>query len=130
MTTNVLQFECPDATVAAQLQQIITNQANTWARLNWLTTDPNYVTAMFGSEQWNVHTTNAQLYWANYDAIYAQLGADGQAIADAMLGSGPMQGILKQAPLIASMPACMLAVVSIDDLVASGYQTPPKNTQP
>lgn len=74
---------------------------------------------------WHTHTTDADLSWANVDAIYPHLGDTGRQEWDERLGEGPLQGILLQAPLLQALPACKLVIVEVPDLVAAGYLTAP-----
>jgi hypothetical protein len=69
----------------------------------------------------HTHKTDPAVHWADWDAIYSALGDDGRKIADQMLGSGPLQGILRRAPLIADMPEVKLQIIEVVDLVVSGY---------
>ena len=126
---KIIQFRCPEPP-AMQLRQVMVDQVNTWSRLQRLTDDPDYVTAPFTVGGWRVHTTDPDLNWTNWDAIYNALGDDGRAIADQLLGEGPMQGILRHAPLVAALPDVRLEIVEIEDLVAAGYvEAPDDNTE-
>ena len=126
---KIIQFRCPEPP-AMQLRQVMVDQVNTWSRLQRLTDDPDYVTAPFTVDGWRVHTTDPDHHWTNWDAIYSTLGDDGRAIADQLLGEGPMQGILRHAPLVAALPDVRLEIVEIEDLVAAGYvEAPNDNTE-
>jgi len=118
---KIIQFRCPIDPPASQLKALMIEQVNTWSRLQRLTTDPEYITKPFSLEQWHAHTQDPALYWADWDAIYAALGDDGQKIADQMLGSGPLQGILRMAPLVAQMPDVKIQIVDVADPLAAGY---------
>ena len=121
---KIIQFRCPEPP-AAQLRAVMVDQVNTWSRLQRLADDPEYVTAPFTVDDWHVHTTEADLHWTNWDAVYTALGDDGRAIADQLLGEGPMQGILRHAPLVAALPDVRLEIVDVADLVAAGYVAAP-----
>ncbi len=98
------------------------DQINTWSRLQRLASDPEYVTNPFDGSIWHEHTVTAGLWWLDYDGVYDVLGDDGRLIADQMFGDGPLQGILKFAPLVQALPNAKLEVVEVADLVAAGYR--------
>lgn len=117
----ILQFLCPQDPPATQLKQLMLDQINTWSRLQRLSSDPDYSTAPFGPEIWREHTATAGLWWFDYGSVYAHIGDDGRKIADQMLGNGPLQGILKVAPLVSALPDSRLELVDVADPVAAGY---------
>lgn len=121
---KIIQFRCPSDPPASQLKALMIEQVNTWSRLQRLASDPDYGTDPFGADQWRVHTQDSALHWADWGAIYAHLGDDGRKIADQMLGDGPLRGILRMAPLVASMPDLRIQIVEVDDPVAAGYLPP------
>lgn len=127
---KLIQFRCPIPQVAAGLQQVMLEQVNTWSRLNWLPDDPNYVSQPFGMEQWSQHTTDPDLYWANWGAIYDNLGDDGRVIADRFFGDGPLQGLLRTVPLLPQFPSMLLEIVDVPNLVEAGYVSPPDTDLP
>jgi hypothetical protein len=123
---RVIQFTCADPQITAGLRALMVEQVNTWSRLSRLAADPKQVTDPFDVSVWKDHLTKNGVSWANYDSIYDNLGDDGRKIADQMLGSGPMQGILLNAPLMPSIdPAMRLSIVQVTDMVSEGYQTIP-----
>ena len=126
---KILQFLCPQDPPATQLKQLMVDQVNTWSRLQRLANDPDYTTAPFDASIWHEHTTTAGLWWLDYDTVYAHIGDDGRKIADQMLGTGPLQGILKMAPLVQVLPGTKLELVEVADLVAAGYLPAPENSQ-
>jgi hypothetical protein len=79
---------------------------------------------------WREHTQTPGLWWVDWDAIYTHLGDDGRAIADQMLGDGPLQGILRLAPLVAAIPNLRLQLVEVADPVAEGYLPEPEPEAP
>lgn len=127
---RILQFLCPQDPPASQLKALMVEQINTWSRLQWLADDPQYGTAPFDGSVWREHTTTAGLWWLDYDAVYAHIGDDGRKIADQMLGTGPLQGILRLAPLVAAMPSLKLQLVEVADPVAAGYLPQPASMTP
>ncbi len=123
---KILQFLCPQDPPATQLKALIIDQINTWSRLQRLSKDPDYITSPFGDDTWYEHTTIQGLWWMNYDSVYAAVGDDGRKIADQLLGDGPLQGILRMAPLVQQLPDTRLQIVDVEDAVESGYlPTPP-----
>lgn len=118
---RILQFLCPYNPPSDQLKQLMTDQMNTWSRLRWLSTDPDYITAPFTVDIWKEHTTITGLYWFDYDSVYNNIGDDGRSIADQMLGNGALQGILKMAPLVQSLPGTKLELLDVEDMIAEGY---------
>jgi len=123
---RIIQFTCHVPQVREGLKALMVQQINVWSRLERLAGDPSQVTQPMTTGIWSTHLDQPDLTWANYDAIYASLGDDGRVIADQMLGDGPMQGILLNAPLMPSVdPAMRLVIVQVDDLVASRYQAAP-----
>jgi hypothetical protein len=127
---RVLQFLCPQDLPATQLKQLMIDQANTWSRLQRLSTDPEYTTAPFDTSIWREHTTTAGLWWFDYDNVYANIGDDGRKIADQMFGTGALQGILRLAPLVQAHPGTKLELVEVSDPVSSGYLPKPERTEP
>ena len=123
---KIIQFKCPTDPPATQLKKLMIDQVNTWSRLQRLATDPAYGTEPFGMDQWRTHQTDASIHWADWDAIYANLGDDGRKIADQMLGTGPLQGILRMAPLVSTMPNLRLELLDIADPAAAGYMPAPE----
>jgi hypothetical protein len=118
---RILQFVCVPNPPAEQLKQLTVDQLNTWSRLRWLSTDPNYVTAPYDASIWQAHQTIPGLWWLDYDSLHTHVGDDGRVIADQMLGTGPLQGILRLAPLVQELPGTRLELVDVDDPVAAGY---------
>jgi hypothetical protein len=127
---RVLQFLCPLNPPAEQLKQLMVDQINTWSRLRWLSTDPEYTTAPFDTSIWREHTTTEGLWWLDYDSTYAQIGDDGRKIADQMFEPGLLTGILLHAPLVVAMPDMKLQLVEVADPVAAGYLPEPESTEP
>lgn len=131
---KIIQFRCPVPEVVERLKVLMIEQVNTWSRLQRLADDPEYVTQPFNADQWRTHQTDPALHWADWDAIYSALGDDGRTIADQLLGTGPLKGILRTAPLVAALPDVRLEIVEVADIVAAGYApaaTPPADhTQP
>lgn len=123
---RILQFVCIHNPPADQLKQLMVDQLNTWSRLSWLTTDSEYVTAPYDTSIWNAHLTTPGLWWVDYDTLYEHIGDDGRKIADQMLGTGPLQGILRLAPLVAALPSTKLEMIEVQDLVAAGYLAAPE----
>lgn len=122
---QILQFFCPQDPPASQLKQLMLDQINTWSRLQRLSNDANYSTAPFGPEIWREHTATAGLWWFDYSSVYAHIGDDGRKIADQMLGNGPLQGLLKAAPLVNALPGSRLELIEVADPVAAGYLPEP-----
>jgi hypothetical protein len=127
---RVLQFLCPLNPPAEQLKQLMVDQINTWSRLRWLSTDPEYTTAPFDTSIWREHITTEGLWWLDYDSTYAQIGDDGRKIADQMFEPGPLTGILLHAPLVVEMPEMKLQLVEVADPIAAGYLPEPESTEP
>jgi hypothetical protein len=127
---KILQFLCPQDPPAEQLKALMLAQVNAWSRLQRLANDPEYTTNPFGPEVWHEHTETEGLWWVNWDAIYSNLGDDGRFIADQMLGSQPLQGILKNAPLVNALPSTKIEIVEVADLVAAGYLPEPEILEP
>jgi hypothetical protein len=127
---KILQFLCPTKPLSGQLKVIMLEQINTWSRLQWLANDPEYTTAPFDLGIWKEHTVTDGLWWLDYDSVYGQIGDDGRKIADQMFGSGPLTGILIQAPLKVAMPDMKLQLVDVADLIAAGYLPEPESTEP
>jgi len=125
---KILQFICEQDPPSSQLKKLLVDQFNTWSRLNWLTTDVDYVTKKYDPSIWQKHTKIPGLWWLNYDDIYIGLGDDGRAIADQLLGDSQFQGALKSAPLVNGMPDTQLKIINVIDLVESGYMTAPEIT--
>jgi hypothetical protein len=123
---RVLQFLCPSNPPAEQLKQLMVDQINTWSRLQWLSSDPEYTTQPFSLSVWREHTTTAGLWWLDYESIYAQIGDDGRKIATQLLEPGPLTGILLLAPLVATMPDLKLQLVEVADPIADGYLPAPE----
>ena len=122
---KILQFICLPDPPATQLKQAILAQINEWSRLRWLCNDPEYVTQQYDLSLWKTHTTTPGLHWFDYDSVYQNIGDSGRIISDQMLGDKPLQGILRTAPLVASMPNVKIQIVDVADLVKSGYLKPP-----
>lgn len=118
---KILQFYCPQNPPADQLKQLMVDQINTWSRLQRLSDDPEYSTALFDTLVWHEHTITQGLWWLDYDSVYDHIGDDGRKIADQMFGIGEMQGILRMTPLVQSLPGTKLEITNIDDFVTSGY---------
>lgn len=118
---KILQFFCPRADYAQELKLCITEQANIWSRLSRLATDPEYVTVMFSLSAWKEHTTTAGLWWVDYDAVHAALGDDGQKIANHLIGSAVIKGVLQKAPFNDLSPESVLSMVDVADPQADGY---------
>lgn len=127
---RILQFLCPQDPPAEQLKALMVDQVNTWSRLQRLSDDPEYTTAPFGPEIWREHTTTTGLWWLDYDSVYEHIGDDGRKIADQMLGTGALQGILRLAPLVQALPGTKLQLVDVADPVAAGYLPEPEVGQP
>lgn len=127
---KILQFLCPQDPPATQLKALMLDQVNTWSRLQRLSSDPEYSTAPFGPEIWREHTTTPGLWWMDYGSVYEHIGDDGRKIADQMLGTGALQGILRLAPLVQALPGTKLELVDVEDLVAAGYLPEPESTEP
>jgi hypothetical protein len=122
---KILQFLCPQNPPADTLKQIMVDQVNTWSRLQRMSGDPGYGTDAFDLSIWREHTTTIGLWWMDYDSVYANIGDDGRRIADRMLGEGPLQGILRLAPLVQELPSTKLDLVEVADPVAAGYLPKP-----
>jgi hypothetical protein len=118
---KILQFYCPNDPPATELKECITEQANIWSRLTRLSSDPDYVTAVFSVDTWKEHTTRPGLWWVDYGSIHAALGDDGRMIANHLIGSEVIKGALQKAPFNNLSPESVLELVEIDDLVAAGY---------
>src|SRR5690606_37147191 len=101
---RIIQFSCAVPEVAEQHIAIMVRQANLWSRFSWLTTDPEYVTQPFGADVWHTHTTQTDLYWSNWDAVYDSLGNDGREVADQFLKPGDLTGILLDKALLPDFP--------------------------
>lgn len=122
---KILQFLCPQDPPASTLKTLMVDQLNTWSRLQRLSSDPDYATTPLDPSVWHEHTTTKGLWWLDYDAVYAVIGDDGRKIADQMLGTGALQGILKLAPLVQALPGTRLEIVNIADPVVDGYLPEP-----
>lgn len=122
---RIIQFLCPFDPPATRLRQLMVDQVNTWSRLARLSDDPDYGTRPWSMDDWREHQTTPGLWWADYGGIYEHLGDDGQKIADQMFGTGPMQGILRLAPLVQQLPDCRIQIVDVPDPVAAGYLPAP-----
>jgi hypothetical protein len=118
---KILQFYCPQDPPATELKECITEQANIWSRLSRLSSDPAYVTAVFSVDTWKEHTTRPGLWWVDYDAIHAALGDDGRKIANHLIGSPVVKGVLQKAPFNDVSPDSVLEMVDVADPVADGY---------
>lgn len=118
---KIIQFRCPVDPPASQLKLLMIEQVNVWSRLQRLASDTEYVTQPFSMDQWRIHTQDPHLYWADWDAIYNNLGDDGRRIADQFLGDKPLQGILRMAPLVAQLPDVRIQIIDVPDPVAVGY---------
>ena len=118
---KILQFYCPQTTLASELKDCITEQANIWSRLSRLSSDPEYVTAAFKVDAWQEHTTKPGLWWVDYDAIHSALGDDGRKIANHLIGSPVIKGVLQKAPFNDASPESVLEMVDVADPVATGY---------
>ena len=123
---KVIQFLCPDTTIANQLKALVLAQANKWSRLQYLAEDPEYITNPFDMDEWREHSQTSGLYWADYGKIYEHLGDHGRDIADQMFGFEPLQGILRHAPLVLLYPEMRLQIVDVQDQVAQGYLLNPE----
>jgi hypothetical protein len=123
---KIIQFRCAVPQATAGIRQKMLDTINRWSRLQWLANDPEYQTAPFGAEQWHTHTTDSDLSWADVDAIYPHLGDTGRQEWDERLGDGPLQGILRMAPLLQALPDCKLEIVDVADPVAAGYLPAPE----
>lgn len=123
---RILQFLCPQNPPAEQLKQLMVDQVNTWSRLQRLADDPEYTTAPFDVSIWHEHTTTPGLWWLDYDSVYANIGDDGRKIADQMLGTGALQGILRLAPLVQQLPGTKLVLLDVADPVVAGYLPEPE----
>ena len=123
---RIIEFECYTPEIAFVLKAIMTFQLNQWSRLSYLVTDEEYQTDMFDESIWKVHTQNENLYWANYDEIFSNLGFSGQQIATQLLEPGVFTGVLLQRQLLPSYaPETVLELKNIEDLVAEGYMVEP-----
>jgi len=118
---KIIQFRCSVPQATAGIRQKMLDTINRWSRLQWLADQPEYQTNQFGAEQWHTHTTDADLSWANVDAIYPHLGDTGRQEWDERLGDGPLQGIFRHAPLLQALPTCKLEIVNIEDPFLAGY---------
>jgi hypothetical protein len=126
---RVLQFLCPLNPPAEQLKQLMVDQINTWSRLRWLSSDPEYTTQPFDLSVWREHTVTAGLWWLDYDSVYAQIGDDGRKIATQLLEPGPMAGNMLLAPLVETMPDLKLQMIEVADPIAAGYLPEPESTE-
>ena len=122
---KVIQFHCPNPEVAEELKAAILEVANEFSGLPFRAEDPEYITNPFGMDEWREHTQTPGLWWANYGAIYQHLGGSGRKLADRLLGFGPLQGILRHAPLALAYPDMRLEIVDVQDPVAEGYLAAP-----
>lgn len=124
---KIIQFTCDVHVVSNELKLMMLQQVNAWSRLQRLSNDENYVTAPFGYETWHTHTTNPNLHWADWDAIYSALGDDGRIIADRFLGEGPFKGLLRMTDLLPVIaPGVRLQIVDVADPFADGYLPAPE----
>lgn len=122
---KIIQFRCEYDPPVTQLKQIMVDQCNTWSRLQRLANDPDYTTSPFNMDNWRVKLDDPHVHWVDWDAIYDLLGDDGRFIADQMFGTGPLQGVLRLAPLVQAMPDIRLELVDVSDPVAAGYLPEP-----
>ena len=120
---KILQFYCPQDPPATELKECITEQANIWSRLHRLSADPAYITDTFRVDAWKEHTTKPGLWWVDYDSIHAALGDDGRTIANHLIGSPVVKGVLQKAPFNDVSPESVLEMVDVADPVAEGYLT-------
>ena len=122
---DIIQFSCPDPTVAATLMTDINGIVNEWARLSWLTNDPRYNTALFSTAQWQAMASTPTTYWCDYDAVYNNLGDSGRAVSDMLVGTTAQAGYMTQHPLVPSLAGTQLQLLNVTDLVAAGYMAAP-----
>lgn len=125
---KIIQFYCPQDPPASELKACITEQANIWSRLSMLTTDPAYVTAAFDVNAWREHTAKPGLWWVDYDAIHSALGDDGRKIANHLIGSDVLKGVLQKAPF-SNESTAVLEIVDVADPVAAGYMQEQPSTE-
>ena len=119
---RILQFTCDDDVVSNSIKTFIISQLNIWSRLDWLTTDIEYITNKFDMDFWKNHTTIANIHWINWDDVYSNLGSDGKLIADSMIGDVVKKGFFELSPIDSNCPDLLLEIVKVDDLVESAYE--------
>ena len=122
--TTIVQFTETNATLAAEIQAVMLTQVNAWSRLQYWAAQPGYVTRPFNQTDWHQHLTTPGLWWADWDGIYANLGTDGQTIANLFIGTPMAPGMIIGKPMPLDS-AATLEIVTVADLVASGYLPPP-----
>ena len=117
---HILQFRATDqddiqAAIGAMLVTV-----NGWSLLDYrVTHDPEQVTQPWGPEAFQQHTTEPELWWANWSQVYPHLGEIGCELADLNIGTPDNLGILIGSSL--SARELTLELVDVDDLVAAGY---------
>jgi hypothetical protein len=57
----------------------------------------------------------------DYDAIHAALGDDGRKIANHLIGSDVIRGVLQKAPFNDISPESVLQIVEVEDPASAGY---------
>lgn len=122
--TTVLQFICSDAATASEIINLIIGQINEWSRLQWLTNNPEYITQPWDASIFQTKVSDATTYWINHDSIYANLGDSGRKIADLFIGTPSIPGLLI-GEYFNIFPGIELQLISVADLVSSGYESPP-----
>jgi hypothetical protein len=121
---NIIQFRATtqDDIQAAIGAMLVT--VNGWSLLDYRArNDADQVTQPWGPDAFRQHTTEPDLWWANWSQVYPHLGEIGQEMAALNIGTSDNPGILIGSPL--SARALTLELVEVDDLVGAGYVEAP-----
>jgi hypothetical protein len=117
---HILQFRAtdPDDIQAAIGAMLVT--VNGWSLLDFRArNDADQVTQPWGPEVFSQHTTEPELWWANWSQVYPHLGEIGRGLADLNIGIPDNLGILIGSPLGAR--DITLHLLEVADLVSAGY---------
>jgi hypothetical protein len=117
---HILQFRATDpgdiqAAIGAMLVTV-----NGWSLLDFRArNDADQVTQPWGPDVFQQHTTEPDLWWANWSQVYPHLGEIGRSLADLNIATSDNPGILIGSPL--GPRRISIELVDVDDLVAAGY---------
>ncbi|MFL6709247.1 MAG: hypothetical protein ACJ8HI_13675 [Massilia sp.] len=132
MPTIVIQFTSTDPAGIALTKGTLLEYINTASRLRFWQGQEGYSTRPFDMNLWRQKANNPDTYWLAWSpGVYEQLGDDGRAMCDhdqaknkvGLVGSVGAPGLLTVQPL--PPHNIQMQLLSVDDLVASGYVPAP-----
>jgi hypothetical protein len=120
---QIIQFRATTQDDIAAAVGAMLATVNGWSLLDFRArNDAEQVTQPWGPDVFQQHTTEPELWWANWDQVYPHLGEIGQQMAALNIGTSDNPGILIGSPL--GPRRISIELVYVDDLVAAGYVMP------